>query len=128
MTLDKFIYIRNRSFTIKGIQAVRIEFLLYIKSCQYSMFYTNFFSSTNNFAHAQTLFRMSSLCRSYDCMNIVRVNIGVLTGRKKIKQRRILTVELHHSFFIPSFFQEKTLGDISFKLETKIMIFMSVFF
>jgi hypothetical protein len=27
-----------------------------------------------------------------------------------------------------SFFQEKMLGDISFKLETKIMNFMSVFF
>ena len=47
------------------------------------------FSSTNNFAHAQTLYRMSSLCRSYECMNIVKVNIGVLTGWKKIKQRRI---------------------------------------
>jgi len=47
------------------------------------------FSSTNNFAHAQTLYRMSSLCRSYECMNIVRVNIEVLTGWKKIKQRRI---------------------------------------
>jgi hypothetical protein len=34
-------------------------------------------------------YRMSSLCRSYECMNIVRVNIGVLTGWKKIKQRRI---------------------------------------
>jgi hypothetical protein len=31
-------------------------------------------------------------------------------------------------FFIYSFFQEKTLGDISFKLEIKIMNFMSVFF
>ena len=47
------------------------------------------FSSTNNFAHAQTLYQMSSLCRSYECMNIARVNIGVLTGWKKIKQRRI---------------------------------------
>jgi hypothetical protein len=26
---------------IKGTQAVRIEFFVYIKSCQYSMFYTN---------------------------------------------------------------------------------------
>jgi len=25
----------------KGTQAVRIEFFVYIKSCQYSMFYTN---------------------------------------------------------------------------------------
>jgi hypothetical protein len=25
----------------EGIQAVRIEFFFYIKSCQYSMFYTN---------------------------------------------------------------------------------------
>jgi hypothetical protein len=47
------------------------------------------FSSTNNFAHAQTLYQMSSLCRSYECMNIARVNIGVLTGWKKIKLRRI---------------------------------------
>jgi hypothetical protein len=47
------------------------------------------FSSTNNFAHAQTLYWMSSLCRSYECMNIVRVNIGFFTGFKKIKQRRI---------------------------------------
>ena len=46
-------------------------------------------SSTNNFAHAQTLYRMSSLCRSYECMNIARVNIGFFTGFKTIKQRRI---------------------------------------
>jgi hypothetical protein len=43
-------------------------------------------SSTNNFAHAQTLSRMSSLsCR----MNIARVNIGFFTGFKKIKQQSI---------------------------------------
>jgi hypothetical protein len=47
------------------------------------------FSSTNKFAHVQTLSRMSSLCRLYECMNIARVNIGVLTGWKKIKQRCI---------------------------------------
>ena len=47
------------------------------------------FSSTNNFAHAQTLSQMSSLCRSYEHMNIARVNIGVLIGWKKIKQRHI---------------------------------------
>ena len=47
------------------------------------------FSSTNNFAHAQTLYRRSSLCRSYECMHIGRVNIGFFTGFKKIKQRRI---------------------------------------
>ena len=40
---------------------------------------------------------------------------------------RILTVELHRIFLYMFFFQEKTLGDISFKLETKIMNFMSVF-
>ena len=39
-------------------------------------------SSTNNFADAQTLSRMSSLSGR---MNIARVNIGF----KKIKQRRI---------------------------------------
>ena len=47
------------------------------------------FYSTNNFAHAQTLYRMRSLRRSYECMNIVQVNIGFFTGFKKIKQRRI---------------------------------------
>ena len=43
-------------------------------------------SSTNNFAHAQTLSRMSSLS---DRMNIARVNIGFFIGCKKIKQQRI---------------------------------------
>jgi hypothetical protein len=42
-------------------------------------------SSTNNFAHAQTLSRMSSLSGR---MNIARVNIGFFTEFKKIKQRR----------------------------------------
>jgi hypothetical protein len=38
------------------------------------------------------------------------------------RPNRILTVELHRSFlYIFFFFQEKMLGDISFKLETKIM-------
>ena len=45
-----------------------------------------FSSSTNNFTHAQTLSRMSSLS---DHMNIARVNIEFFTGCKKIKQRRI---------------------------------------
>ena len=43
-------------------------------------------SSTNNFAHAQTLSRMSSLSGH---MNIARVDIEFFTGFKKIKQRRI---------------------------------------
>ena len=47
------------------------------------------FFSTTNFAHAQTLYRMRSLCRSYECMNIVGVNIGFFTRFKKTKQRRI---------------------------------------
>jgi hypothetical protein len=46
-----------------------------------------FSSSTNNFAHAQTLSRMNSL--SAGRMNIGRVNIGFFPGWKKIKQRRI---------------------------------------
>jgi hypothetical protein len=54
-----------------------------------SLFVPCAFSSTNNFAHAQTLYRISSLCRSYEFMNIAQVNNGVLTGWKKIKQRRI---------------------------------------
>ena len=43
-------------------------------------------SSTNNFAYAQTLSRMSSLSGR---MNIARVNIGFFTGFKKIKQWQI---------------------------------------
>jgi hypothetical protein len=43
-------------------------------------------SSTNNFAHAQTLSRMSSLSGR---MNIAQVNIECFTGCKRIKQRRI---------------------------------------
>ena len=39
-------------------------------------------SSTNNFAHAQTLSRMSSLLGR---MNIARVNIGFFIGFKKRK-------------------------------------------
>jgi hypothetical protein len=49
-----------------------------------------FSSSTNNFAHAQTLSRMSSLSGR---MNIARVNIEFFTGCKKIKQRRISFVQ-----------------------------------
>jgi hypothetical protein len=45
-----------------------------------------FISSTNNFAHAQTLSRMNSLSGR---MNIARVNIECFTGCKRIKQRRI---------------------------------------
>jgi hypothetical protein len=45
-----------------------------------------FSSSTNNFTHAQTLSRMSSLSGH---MNIARVNIEFFTGCKKIKQQRI---------------------------------------
>ena len=44
------------------------------------------------------------------------------------RPNRILTVELHRRFLYYPFFQEKTLGDISFKLETKIMNFMTGFF
>ena len=47
-------------------------------------------SSTNNFAHAQTLSRMSSLSGR---MNIARVSIGFFTRFKKIKQRRISFVQ-----------------------------------
>ena len=43
-------------------------------------------SPTNNFAHAQTLSRMSSLSGR---LNIARINVGFFTGFKKIKQRCI---------------------------------------
>jgi hypothetical protein len=49
-------------------------------------------------------------------------------GFSMLRPNRILTVELHRSFLYILFFQEKTVGDISFKLETKIMNFMSGFF
>ena len=45
-----------------------------------------FSSSTNNFAHAQALSRMSSLSGR---MNIAWVNIEFFTGCKKLKQRHI---------------------------------------
>ena len=51
-----------------------------------------FSSSTNNFAHAQTLSRMSSLSGR---MNIVRVNIEFFAEWKKIKQWRISLVLGH---------------------------------
>ena len=52
-----------------------------------SMFaHSTFSSSTNNFAHVQTISRMSSLSGR---MNIGRVNIELSLGWKKIKQRRI---------------------------------------
>jgi hypothetical protein len=71
------------------------------------------FFEQNIIKATQTLYRMSSLFRSYECLNIARVNIGVLTGWKKIKQPRISFV----------------LGYLRMiKLETKIMNFMSVFF
>jgi hypothetical protein len=82
--------------TWRNLEAYRLSELIIffnIKSCQYSMFYTNcswifiesvnvfvlprfdlchvLSSSTRNFAHAQTLSRMSSLS---GCMNIARVN------------------------------------------------------
>jgi len=34
-------YSKSNDLVIKGTQAVRIDFFGYIKSCQYSMFYTN---------------------------------------------------------------------------------------
>jgi hypothetical protein len=94
----------------KGIQAVRIDFYFILKVANIRCFilivveifhniinslerrkYVAFdfchvlSSSTNNFAHAQTFSRMSSLSGR---MNIARVNIGFFTGFKKIKQRR----------------------------------------
>jgi len=50
---------------------------------------SNLSSSTNNFAHAQTLYRMRSLSSR---MNIGRVNIEFFPGWKKIKRRRISSV------------------------------------
>ena len=91
--------ILNYAYVLKnGVGRYNIFFLFLHKAC-WILLFVSFssmflfvpcaFSSTNNFAHAQTLYRMSSLCRSYECMNIARVNIGVLTGWKKIKQRHI---------------------------------------
>ena len=96
------IKILNYAYVLKnGVGRYNIFFNFYTKLAE-SFFLCRFrvelsmflfvpcvFSSTNNFAHAQTLYRMRSLCRSYECMNIVRVNIGFFTGFKKIKQRRV---------------------------------------
>ena len=43
----------------------------------------------NKFAHAQSLSRITSLCRSFKFMNSMHVNIECFTGWKRIKQRRI---------------------------------------
>jgi uncharacterized membrane protein len=66
------------------------SFLCRIRQC-FGLCHVLFFS-TNNFAHAQMLYRMRSLCRSYECMNIVWVNIGFFTGFKKLKQQHITFV------------------------------------
>jgi hypothetical protein len=50
-------------------------------------------------------------------------NLVSFNGRIIFWQQNCIAV-----FFIYSFFQEKMLGDISFKLETKIINFTSVFF
>jgi hypothetical protein len=47
-------------------------------------------------------------------MNSARVNIGFFTGFKTIKQCRvIITVELHRSFFIYSFFSGENARSLS---------------
>ena len=95
--------ILNYAYVLKnGVGRYNIFFLIFTQSLLNPSFCVVFvqtpsmflflpcaFSSTNNFAHAQTFYRMSSMCRSYECMNIARVNIGFFTGFKKIKQRRI---------------------------------------
>ena len=53
------------------------------------MFIRHFFLSTNNFAHMQTLFRISSQSNH---VNIRRINNELFTGCKKIKQGRIFFV------------------------------------
>ena len=86
----------------KWSRSYSIFFLIFTQTCwillfvsfsciirQYFCLWHVLFLQKNNFALAQTLYRMSSLCRSYECVNIVWVNIGVLTGWKKIKLRRI---------------------------------------
>ena len=64
--------------SVNGFFSSSIRFL--------AMYIRHFLLSTNNFAHAQTLSRISSLS---DHMNIARVNIELFTGCKKVKQRRI---------------------------------------
>ena len=39
-TFDKQVT-KSIELMLKGIQAVKIDYFVYIKSCQYSMFYTN---------------------------------------------------------------------------------------
>jgi hypothetical protein len=94
--------ILNYAYVLKnGVGRYNIFLLFFHKACWILLLchfrvesvnifiYDMCFFSANNFAHAETLYRMRSLCRSYECMNIMWVNIECFTGCKRIKQQRI---------------------------------------
>jgi hypothetical protein len=76
-----------------SVQQYHVYYICYSQNHEHTWTLTTYLQwrkygvSTNNFAHAQTLSRMSSLSGR---MNIARVNIGFFTGFKKIKQRRMI--------------------------------------
>jgi hypothetical protein len=62
------------------------QWFFFVLDSIFAHVHQTFFLSTNNFAYAQTLSRISSLSGH---MNIACINIEFFTGCKKIKQRRI---------------------------------------
>ena len=100
-----------------------------------SMFaHPTFSSSTNNFAHVQTISRMSSLSGR---MNIGRVNIELSLGWKKIKQKRIsfslgylrmILWKISTTIYLYGFLNQSLsliLGNIFFKLKYRMCAFKS---
>ena len=76
------LYFAESSFLCRfRVESVNVFVLPRFDFCTSDIFFIN-----NNFAHAQTLSRMSSLSSR---MNIGWVNIEFFPGWKKIKQRRI---------------------------------------
>jgi hypothetical protein len=71
---------------VNALELIEFKKFMFLFSHDSIFAHPTFSSSTNNFAHAQTLSRIRSLLGH---MNIVRVNIEFFTGCKKIKQRRI---------------------------------------
>jgi len=79
-----FIKLRDKNPPFTVIMNGIFEMFLFFHDSIFA--HPTFSSSTNNFAHAQMLSRMSSVSGR---MNIGRVNIEFFPGWKKIKQRRI---------------------------------------
>jgi hypothetical protein len=118
---------RNKSTSTLKAYSRSDWFFFYIESCQYPMFYTNcfiynmcFFQQT--ISHMRKRVTEWSHCVAHQwSYDHIHEYMNIMLASMFFRPNRILTVELHRNFFYILFFQEKTLGDISFKLETKIM-------